>query len=85
MKIKQSVSNLVKITDYNTKIKKIEKKITDHKHNKCITTLEFNKFTAESFVLRSKRANLVSKSDTANFVNKANFDNKPKKCRIKQK
>ena len=28
-----NVSNLVKKTDYNTKINKIEKKITDHDHN----------------------------------------------------
>ena len=34
---------LVKKTDYNTKINKIEKKITDHDHAKYITTQEFNK------------------------------------------
>ena len=28
-----NVSNLVKKTDYNTKIIEIEKKITDHNHN----------------------------------------------------
>ena len=37
-----NVSNLTKKTDYNTKISKIEKNITDHDHsNKYITTLEF--------------------------------------------
>ena len=39
-----SVSNLVKKTDYNTKINEIEKKITEHNHNKYITTPEFNNF-----------------------------------------
>ena len=42
-----SVSNLVKKTDYDTKISEIEKKRTDHKHDKYITTPEFNKLTAE--------------------------------------
>ena len=37
------VSNLVKKTCYNTKINEIEKKITDHNHDKYITTLEFTK------------------------------------------
>ena len=36
------VSSLVKKTDYNTKISDIEKKITDHNHDKYITTPEFN-------------------------------------------
>ena len=44
-----SVSNLVKKTDYNTKINEIEKKITDHNHDKYITTPEFNKLTSENF------------------------------------
>ena len=37
-----NVSSLVKKTDYDTKITEIEKKLTDHNHNKYITTLEFN-------------------------------------------
>ena len=39
---------------------------------------EFTKFTAETFDLRLKRANLASKSDIANFVKKTDFDNKRK-------
>ena len=36
-------SNLVKKTDYNTKISEIENKITtDHDHDKYITIPEFN-------------------------------------------
>ena len=34
-----------KETDYNTKINEIEKKITDHNHDKYITIPQFNKFT----------------------------------------
>ena len=44
-----SVTNLVKKTDYNTKVSEIEKKITDHTHDKYITTREFNKLSAEKF------------------------------------
>ena len=36
----------LKITDYNTKINEIEKKLTDHMHDKYITTPEFNKSKA---------------------------------------
>ena len=40
-------SNLVKKTDYKTKIGKIEDKITtDHDHDKYITTQECNKLTS---------------------------------------
>ena len=47
---------------------KLTKKNTDHNHDKYITTPEFNKFMAEIFILRLKRANLGSKSGIANFV-----------------
>ena len=71
------VSDLVKKkTDYNTKINEIEKKITDHNHDKHFTTPEVNKLISESFVARLKQANLASKSDIANFINKTDFDNK---------
>ena len=43
---------MVKKTDYDTKITEIEKKLTDHKHDKYITTLEFNKLIAENFAAR---------------------------------
>ena len=36
------------------KLMKLTKKITDHNHDKYITTPEFNKFMAELFVLRLK-------------------------------
>ena len=52
-----SVSNLVKKTDYDTKISELGKKLTGHKHNKYITTLEFNKLIAENFGARLGQAN----------------------------
>ena len=57
---------------------KLKKKLPIHNHDKYITTPEFDKFTAEIFDLRLKRANLTSKSVVANFVNKTDFDNKLK-------
>ena len=64
-----NVSNLVKKTDYNTKISEIENKITtDHDHDKYITTQQLNKFTSENFTTRLKQANLANKSDISNFV-----------------
>ena len=56
--------------EYNTKINEIEKKSTDHNHNKYIATPEFDKLTSESFAARLKQANITSKNDIANFVNK---------------
>ena len=38
LKIKPSISNLVKKNDYNTIINETEKKIVDHYHDKYITT-----------------------------------------------
>ena len=59
-----NISSLVKKKkDYNTKITEIEKKLTDLNHDKCITTPEFNKLTAEVFGVRLARANLVTKTD----------------------
>ena len=56
------VSSLVKKTDYNTKISEIENKVSDHDHDKYITTSEFNKLTAENFKARLSQANLVTKT-----------------------
>ena len=53
-----SVSNLVKKTDYNTKLNEIEKKITDLSHDRYSTTPEFNKLTAENFTARLAQENL---------------------------
>ena len=53
-------------------------KITDHNHDKYISTPEFNKVTSENFATRLTQANLASKSEIANFLNKTDFHNKLK-------
>ena len=60
----------LKKIDYNTKLIEIEENITDHDHNKYITTQEFNKLTSENFAARLAQANLASKNDIADFVKK---------------
>ena len=45
------------------KINEIEKKITDHSHDKYITTPEFNKITVENFAVKLAQANFVTKTD----------------------
>ena len=57
-----SVSNLVRKIDYETKVSEMEKKLTDHKHDKYITTPEFNKLTAEDFAERLAQADLITKT-----------------------
>ena len=66
------VRSLVKETDCNTKITEIEKKLTDHNHDKYITTPEFNTLAADVFNARLKRANLVTKTDFDNSVSSLN-------------
>ena len=58
-----SVSSLVKKTDYNTKITETEKKLTDHNHDKYISTPESNTLTASVFNARLAQANLITKTD----------------------
>ena len=45
------------------KLLKLKRKITDHNHDKYITTPEFNKLSAEVFNLKLKQADLVTKTD----------------------
>ena len=52
--------------------------ITDHNHDKHITTQEFNKLTSENFGARLVQSNLAIKNDIANFVKKTDFDDKLK-------
>ena len=58
-----SVSSLVKKTDYGTKISKLEKKLTDHSHDRYITTPESNTLAASVFNARLSQANLITKTD----------------------
>ena len=74
-----NVSNLVKKTDYKTKISEIENTmITDHDHDKYITIQDFNKLTSENFTVRLKQVNFQSKNDITNFIKKTDFDIKLK-------
>ena len=57
------ISNLVKKSDYSTKITEIKKKLTDHNHDKYITTPEFNRLAADIFNVRLAQANLLKKID----------------------
>ena len=57
------MSSLVKKTDYNTNITEIEKKLTDHNHDKYIITLEFNTLTADVFNAILAQAKLITKTD----------------------
>ena len=59
MKNKTS-SGLVKKTDYNTKISELEKKLTNHNHDKYITTPEFNTVAASVFNAKLVQANLIA-------------------------
>ena len=48
---------------YNTKISELEKKRTDQKHGKYITTPEFNTLAADVFNARLAQATLITKTD----------------------
>ena len=76
-----SINNFVKKTDYDTEVSETEKKLTDHTHDKYITTPEFNKLTADIFNVRLTQGNLVTKTD---FDNKLTSLNR-KLFQIKQK
>ena len=74
MKIK--CSSLLKRTEYNTKINEIEKKISDHSHDKYVASPEFNKLTAKNFASRLAQANLITKTDfkaKLSSLNKKNY------------
>ena len=57
------VSSLVKKTNYDTKISELEKKLTDHDHDKYITSPDFNTLAADIFNARLAQANLTAKID----------------------
>ena len=51
---------------------KLKTKITDFKHDKYITTTEFNKLTVENFTARLAQADLVTKTDFDNKLSSLN-------------
>ena len=56
------VRNLVNKTDYNTKVREIENKLTNHNYDKYIDTSEFNKLTA-LFNAKIAQANLITQME----------------------
>ena len=55
------ISNLVKKTDYDVTVTEIERKLTDHNHDKYIATTEFNKLATDAVNTRIVQANLIKK------------------------
>ena len=53
----------LKKTDYDAKISELEKKLTDHIHDKYINTPDFNTLAANVFNARLAQANLITKKD----------------------
>ena len=60
--VNKPVKNKQTITQKLVKLKK-KKKITDHNHDKYITTPEFNTLAASAFNARLSQANLITKTD----------------------
>ena len=58
-----SISNLVKKTDYDTKVTEIEKKLTDHNQDKYIDNSRFNTLATNFFNASIAQANLITKTD----------------------
>ena len=58
-----------KKTAYNTKVNEIEKKFTDNKHDKYVTTPEFNKLVAENFAVKLAKANLIKTDFDDKLIN----------------
>ena len=57
------VSSLIKKQIITQKLLKLKKKLTDHNHDKYITTPEFNTLAADAFNARLAQANLIAKTD----------------------
>ena len=57
------ISSLVRKKKNGTKISELEKKLTDHNHDKYITIPEFNTMAASVFNPRLAQANLITKTD----------------------
>ena len=65
-----NTGNLVKKSNYNTKINATEKKSTDHDRGKCINTLEFIRLRTDSFTASLNQAKLEGKNDNSDSVKK---------------
>ena len=75
------VSSLVKKTNHEQEISEPEKKLTDHNHDKYITTPEFDTLAADVFNTRLAQVNLITKTDfdtKSSSLNKKITSNKSK-------
>ena len=52
----------MKKTDYDTKVSEVESEITDHDHDKYITTSKFNKPKTDNFNANLAQRNLITKT-----------------------
>ena len=80
------VSSLVKKTDYNTEVTEIENKLTEHNHDKYITTPKFNTLAADIFNARLAETNLITKMDfdaKLPRINRKITENKTEKLLVK--
>ena len=57
-----TVSSLVKKINYDTKISELGKNLTDHDHDKYITTPGFNTLAASVFDAKLAQANLIKET-----------------------
>ena len=58
-----SVNSLVKKQTITQKLLKLKNKLTDHNHDKYITTPEFNTLAADIFNVRLTQVNLITNTD----------------------
>ena len=81
LKIKYLVS-VIQSKNYNTKINETEKNITDHNHDKYITTPEFNNLTSKKLVNKTDfdgKLKNVNKKITSNKTKHILIENELKK------
>ena len=72
------VSSLVKKADYDTKISEIENKVSDHNHDKYITTPKFNILASRVFNARQKQKQKTKQKPQSLNKNKKINSNKTK-------
>ena len=79
---------MVNKANYDIKISELEKKLTDHNHDKYITTPEFNTLAADAFNTRSAKTNLIKKADfntRMSSIDNKSAENKSKNVSIEDK
>ena len=70
------ISSLVRKTDYDAKISKIEKKKLKHKHGKYSTTQKFNNLITDNSAARLEHAHFLTNALIANLLKKVHLNAK---------